>query len=92
MCESRFAVFSIARPRAIRAERVIRLLNGSTALSVTTRELTSLLGKEWRKISRDVLTPEFLAALAGMGWRYVPGKGRFGSRFERMEAGEALSA
>jgi hypothetical protein len=52
------------------AERVIRLLNGSTALSVTTSELTKLLNKEWRKISRDVLTPEFLAALDGMGWRY----------------------
>jgi len=39
-----------------------------------------------------VLTPEFLAALDGMGWRYVSGKGRSGGRFERMEANEALAA
>ena len=74
------------------AERVIRLLNGSTALLVTTSELRRLLRKEWRKISRDVLTPEFLAALDGMGWRYVSGKGCNGSRFERMEANDALAA
>ena len=72
------------------AERVITLLHGS--LSVTTRELGDLLRREWRKISRDVLTPEFLAALDGMGWRYVSGKGRSGGRFERMEANEALAA
>ena len=71
----------------------IRLLNGSEALSITTSELTKLLNKEWRKISRDVLTPDFLAALDGVGWRYVSGKGRGGGRFERMtEANEALAA
>ena len=74
------------------AERVIRLLNGFEDVSVTTRELGDLLRREWRKISRDVLTPEFLAALDGMGWRYVSGKGRSGGRFERMEANEALAA
>jgi hypothetical protein len=80
-------------------ERVIRLLNGSEALSITTSELGDVLRKEWRKISRDVLTPEFLAALDGMGWRYVPGKGRGGSWFkrkladaERTKANEALTA
>ena len=64
------------------AERVIRLLNGSEAPSVTTSELGDVLRREWRKISRDVLTPEFLVALDGMGWRYVSGKGRYGSWFE----------
>jgi hypothetical protein len=74
------------------AERVIRLLNGSEALSVSTSELGNVLRREWRKISRDVLTPEFLAALDGMGWRYVSGKGRGGSWFEWIEANEALAA
>jgi hypothetical protein len=74
------------------AEKVIRLLHGSTALSVTTSELGDGLHREWRKISRDVLTAEFMAALDGMGWRYVSGKGRSGGRFERMEVGEALAA
>jgi hypothetical protein len=81
------------------AERVLRLLKGSEGPLVTTSDLGDRLHREWRKISRDVLTPEFLAALDGMGWRYVTGKGRSGSRFERkladaqrMEADEALAA
>jgi hypothetical protein len=81
------------------AERVIRLLHASDALSVTTSELGDVLGREWRKISRDVLTSAFLMALDGMGWRYVSGKGRSGSWFERkvgdadrMGANEALAA
>jgi hypothetical protein len=81
------------------AEGVIRLLHASEAPSVTTSELGDVLDREWRKISRDVLTPEFLAALDGMGWRYVSGKGRYGSWFERklgdahrMGANEALAA
>ena len=81
------------------AEGVIRLLHASEAPSVTTSELGDVLDREWRKISRDVLTPGFLAALDGMGWRYVSGKGRYGSWFERkladarrMEANEALAA
>jgi hypothetical protein len=46
-----------------------------------------------------VLTPAFLMALDGVGWRYVSGKGRRGSWFERkpadaqrMGANEALAA
>ena len=81
------------------AERVIRLLHASEAPSVTTSELGDVLRREWRKISRDVLTPAFLVALDGMGWRYVSGKGRSGSWFERkladaqrMGANEALAA
>ena len=75
------------------ADKVIAILNGSTAPVVTPSELTKLLRKEWRTISRDVLkSPEFLAALDGMGWRYVASKGRGGSRFERIEANEAVAA
>ena len=51
--------------------------------TVTTKQLTKLLGKPWRSISRNVLTPEFESALVSMGWRYVSGKGPKGSRFER---------
>jgi len=43
-------------------------------------------------LSSNVLTPAFLSVLAGMGWHYVPGKGRREGRFERTEAEEALAA
>ena len=59
------------------AERVIRLLHASEAPSVPTSELGNVLRREWRKISRDVLTPEFLAALDGMGWPRSPQPGAF---------------
>jgi hypothetical protein len=72
-------------------ERVITILNGSTAAKVTTGELGELLGKAWRSVRYAVLTPEFFSALEGMGWRYVPGKGRAGGRFERTEM-QALAA
>jgi hypothetical protein len=73
-------------------ERVIKILNGSTAAKVTTGELGELLGKSWRSVRYAVLTPEFFSALDGMGWRYVPSKGRGGGRFERTMPNEALAA
>ena len=73
-------------------ERVITILNRSTATKVTTSELGKLLEKAWRSVRFAVLTPEFFSALDGMGWRYVPGKGRGGGRFERTIANEALAA
>jgi hypothetical protein len=39
----------------------------------------------WRTVSSNVLTEEFGRALDAIGWRYVPGKGRVGSRFERTQ-------
>jgi len=68
------------------------ILNDSKAPAVTTGELGRLLRKPWRSLSSNVLMPAFLSVLAGMGWQYVPGKGRREGRFERMEAEEALAA
>jgi hypothetical protein len=64
--------------------KVIELLNASQAHVLTTGELGRLLGKPWRAVSRNVLTPEFMSALEGLEWRYVSHKGRGGCRFERM--------
>lgn len=68
-------------------EKVITLLNRQRrpGLSpmLTTTELGELLNKRWSKISADVLTPDFLGALEGLGWRYVSRRGRGGSYFER---------
>jgi hypothetical protein len=73
-------------------ERVLEALNHCEAPMLTTAELGELLNKPWREISRNVLTPEFVSALEGMGWRYVPGKGRRMGWFERKVAQEALAA
>lgn len=74
------------------AERVLTALNGSTEPVVTTSQLSDLLSKEWRKIRFAVVTPEFLSALDGIGWRYVPGKGRRVGWFEHTVPNEALAA
>ncbi len=49
---------------------------------LSTKDLGKLLGKPWRSISTNVLTTEFKRAIGALGWTYVPGKGRKGSRFE----------
>ena len=73
-------------------ERVIDLISRSTDAVLTTAELGKRLHKPWREVSFNVLTPEFLSVLAGMGWRYVSRKGRGGCRFERMVVNEAIAA
>jgi len=50
---------------------------------IKTRLLERTMGKPWRSISSNVLTPQFDAALSGLGWKYEPGKGCKGSSFRR---------
>jgi hypothetical protein len=64
--------------------RVLVALNSSKAPVVTTRELTRVIKRQWREVSRNVATPEFLSVITDLGWRYVSKKGRGGSRFERI--------
>lgn len=73
-------------------EKVIEILNGSTAPTVTTTELGQRLSKPWREVSFNVLTPAFKSALGGMSWRYVSRRGRGGCRFERVMLNEALAS
>jgi len=57
---------------------------------LTTKDISRLMeaetgkGVPWRTVSSNVLTPDFGRALEAIGWRYVPGKGRGGSHFERI--------
>ena len=69
--------------------RVLVALNGSKAATVTTKDLTRTIKRQWREVSRGVVTPEFLRIITDMGWRYVSKKGRGGSRFERISQSEA---
>jgi hypothetical protein len=66
--------------------RVLAALNNSKANSVTTKELSAIIKRQWREVSRNVVTPDFLSVIMGLGWRYVPKKGRGGARFERIGA------
>ena len=56
---------------------------------LTTKDISRLMQTEtgkripWRTMSSNVLTEEFGRALEAIGWRYVAGKGRGGSHFER---------
>jgi hypothetical protein len=68
---------------------ILELLNKTQGRVLTAKELSSLIGKDWRKVSRDVLTADFLKTIALLGWRYVPvkgrsGRGKVGTRFERI--------
>jgi hypothetical protein len=65
-------------------DRVLSLLSnpdGTTTVSTAALDL----GKPWRKISKDVLTPTFKAALNTLGWDYVVRKGR-AAEFHRRPA------
>jgi hypothetical protein len=65
--------------------KVIDQLSKYDAEACTTRHLGQLLGKPWRELSSNLMRhPNFMDALGTLGWRYVTGKGRGGSRFERI--------
>jgi hypothetical protein len=74
--------------------RLLEILGTTKEQVLTTKELSRLLGKEWRSISPDVMTTEFESELEGLGWKYVRvkgrvGKGRLGTRFERLGQAQA---
>jgi hypothetical protein len=65
------------------ADEILRILvNPDTPDRITGPEMGERLGAAWRSIS-NVMTPRFCEQLAATGWRYVRGRGRGGSRFER---------
>jgi hypothetical protein len=74
-------------------EKVLQRLSGETTRTViTTAEIGALIERAWRKVSSRMLTPAFMSALDGIGWRYVKRKGRGGCYFERTIPAEALAA
>jgi hypothetical protein len=74
-------------------DKVLQRLNGETTRTViTTAEIGKLIDRDWRKVSSRMLTPAFLSALQGIGWRYVKRKGRGGCYFERLMPNVAPAA
>jgi hypothetical protein len=63
---------------------MLEVLNKTREPVLTTKSLSAIVGKPWRDLSSNVLTPEFHSALKALGWRYVQHKGRSGARFERI--------
>jgi hypothetical protein len=75
------------------SHRIIALLGKHSMLRVvTTKQIGRAINKPWRAVSSNVLTPEFLAAVEALGWRYVSKRGPGGSRFERARTQEAQAA
>ena len=76
--------------KTTRVGLVIEILsNPDLPPKLTTKDISRLIeaktGKRtpWRTVSSNVLTADFSRALEAIGWRYVPGRGRGGSHFER---------
>jgi hypothetical protein len=78
---------------ARQADKVLRVLSDpELPPKLTTKELSVLVGKPWRSLSTNVLTPEFERSIGSLGWRYVRQKGRGGSYFERVRSERTLAA
>jgi hypothetical protein len=76
--------------KTTRVGLVIEILsNPDLPPKLTTKDISRLIeartGKRtpWRTVSSNVLTADFSRALEAIGWRYLPGRGRGGSHFER---------
>jgi hypothetical protein len=59
--------------------KILMVLNGTEASTLTSKALTRIIGRPWREVSRNVVTPDFLSTIAGLGWRYVSKRGRGGA-------------
>jgi hypothetical protein len=76
------------------AHKVLELLCKPTlSKQITTKQIGRDLGKPWRELSSNLLKDEtFMQAVDGLGWRYVKGAGRGGSKFERMPSALSQAA
>jgi hypothetical protein len=78
--------------KTTRVGLVIEILsNPDLPPKLTTKDISRLIEAKtgrrtpWRTVSSNVLTADFSRALEAIGWRYVPGRGRGGSHFERTQ-------
>lgn len=64
--------------------KVIELLRSAQSEKITSKELSRHLRRPWRDISGKLLTEDFEASVAAVGWQYVQQLGRAGSYFARI--------
>ncbi|MFZ3353143.1 MAG: hypothetical protein WA268_20010 [Xanthobacteraceae bacterium] len=70
--------------KTTKAAHVIQMFSRSDLPArLSTADVGNLIGIPWRKVSGNILTPELTTSLAAIGWRYISGRGRGGSYFER---------
>jgi hypothetical protein len=81
-----------AYEKSTRVALLIEILsNPNLPAKLTTKDISRLMEAKtakrtpWRTVSSNVLNEEFGRALDAIGWRYVTGKGRSGSHFERRQ-------
>jgi hypothetical protein len=76
------------------SDKILYLLSTNPKLppTLTTDELGKMLNVRWREISSNVLSAGFRKAIEAIGWLYVSGKGRKGSRFDRIDRGFTQAA
>jgi hypothetical protein len=67
------------------ANSLLEILGRSALPDVlTTKWISQQMGTPWRNVSKHVLTmPAVRRAIENLGWEYVSGRGRNGSRFDR---------
>jgi hypothetical protein len=76
------------------AERALGFINEipeSTTI-ISAAAVGDGIEREWKAVSRKLLTPTFRRSLETIGWRYVAVKGRNGSRFERIAKAQPLAS
>ena len=85
--------------KATRVALLIQILSKpDLPTKLTTKDISRLMEAEtgkrvpWRTVSSNVMTADFGRALEAIGWRYVPGKGRGGSHFERGPLNQSQAA
>lgn len=72
-------------------DKVLKALCQTDQQVLTTKELSKAIGRPWREVSRNVMTPEFLSVIQDHGWNYDKRKGKLGARFERIRPITAIA-
>lgn len=65
--------------------KVLTVLIRTREAELSTKQMGRELGRPWRSLSRNVMTPEFKAELEAQGWHYDNRKGKLGARFVRRQ-------
>jgi hypothetical protein len=72
--------------------KVLKALCQTDRQLLSSKEMSKIINRPWREVSRNVITPEFLSIIRDHGWHYDKRKGKLGARFERirLSLGERL--
>jgi hypothetical protein len=73
------------------SSKIMTILSQTDKDTLTTKEISKVIKRPWRSISRNIITSEFKENIRSQGWRYG-GKGKLGARFERIKPSHFESA